>query len=199
MGSAGQLVEHLDAIIIGADFSGIYLRKRGFTAKIYEATEGLGGVWYTNDYPGCRTDIEIPFSQLDIEEVWRDWTWKERYPTQPELQAYFRCIDQKLEISKDTYFGTRVDTANYDVDADEWVVRTSGGHVGRAKFLLRATLQLHTFQISRVCEPVLSKATASIQQCGPNVWMSKAKEWESSAQALPVYRSYKKLDPSWSI
>jgi hypothetical protein len=73
MVSTERPTEHLDAIIIGGGFSGIYLlhelRKRGFTARIYEAADGLGGVWYANDYPGCRTDIEIPFYQLDIEEV----------------------------------------------------------------------------------------------------------------------------------
>jgi cation diffusion facilitator CzcD-associated flavoprotein CzcO len=141
MASADRPTERLDAIIIGAGFSGIYLlhelRKRGFTAKIYEAADGLGGVWYANRYPGCRTDIEIPFYQLDTEEVWRGWTWKERFPTQPELQSYFRHVDQKkLEISRDTHFGTRVETAKYDSESDEWVVSASIGLVGRAKFLL---------------------------------------------------------------
>jgi cation diffusion facilitator CzcD-associated flavoprotein CzcO len=52
------------------------------------------------------------------------------------LQNYFRHVEQKLEVSKDTRFGMRVDTAEYDIDSDEWVVSTSTGLVGRAKFLL---------------------------------------------------------------
>ena len=71
MGSVEQPVDNLDAVIIGAGFSGIYLlhelRNRGFQAKIYEAADGIGGVWYANHYPGLRTDNEIPYYQLDIE------------------------------------------------------------------------------------------------------------------------------------
>ena len=140
MGSADDSVEHLDAIVIGAGYSGIYLlnalRKTGFKTKLYEATDGLGGVWNMNDYPGARTDVDIPFYQLDIEEVWRNWTWKESFPSQPELQEYFKFVDQKLKINKDVHFNTRVKTADYDVDAEEWVVTTSSGLVGRARFLL---------------------------------------------------------------
>jgi cation diffusion facilitator CzcD-associated flavoprotein CzcO len=75
MCSAEQLVERLDIVTIGAGFSSIYLlhklRNRGFQAKTYEAADGIGGV-YANHYPGFRTGNEIPYYQLDIEEVWRD-------------------------------------------------------------------------------------------------------------------------------
>ena len=48
----------LDAVIIGAGFSGIYqlysLRKKlGLKAKILEAGGGVGGTWYWNRYPKC--------------------------------------------------------------------------------------------------------------------------------------------------
>lgn len=75
MCSAEQPVEHLDTVTIRASFSSIYLlhklRNRGFQAKTYEAADGISGV-YANHYPGFRTDNEIPYYQLDIEEVWRD-------------------------------------------------------------------------------------------------------------------------------
>ena len=133
-------VEHLDVIIVGAGFSGICLlhslRRRGFKAKIYEAAHGLGGVWEANHYPGARTDIEIPFYQFDYEEIWKEWIWKDSHATQQELLDYFAFVDQKLEISKDTRFGTRISAADYDSDADEWVVTAENGIVGRARFLL---------------------------------------------------------------
>ena len=40
----------LDAVVIGAGFSGVYLlhrlRQEGFNAKIVEAGSGLGGTWH---------------------------------------------------------------------------------------------------------------------------------------------------------
>ena len=53
----------LDAIIIGAGFSGLYqllcLRDRlGLSAQVLEAGEGVGGTWYWNRYPGARCDSE---------------------------------------------------------------------------------------------------------------------------------------------
>lgn len=138
MGSA--YTEHLDAIVVGAGFSGIcllhFLRQRGFKAKIYEAAEGIGGVWGVNDYPGARVDIDIPFYQLDFEEIHQEWTWTENFPGQPELKKYFEFVDQKLQISKDTRFGARISKAEYDNVANEWVVDTTSGFHSRATFLL---------------------------------------------------------------
>ena len=54
---------HLDALVIGAGFSGLYqlycLRERlGLSVKVLEAAGDLGGTWYWNRYPGARCDSE---------------------------------------------------------------------------------------------------------------------------------------------
>jgi hypothetical protein len=46
--------------------------------------------------------------QLFIEQVWRDSTWTERFPSQKELVKYFQHVDIKLDLSKDCTFGARV-------------------------------------------------------------------------------------------
>ena len=53
----------LDAVIIGAGFTGIYqlhcLRDRlGLNAVVVERGGGVGGTWYWNRYPGARCDSE---------------------------------------------------------------------------------------------------------------------------------------------
>src|SRR5688572_21695824 len=53
----------LDALVIGAGFSGLYqlycLRERaGLSVKVLEAAGDLGGTWYWNRYPGARCDSE---------------------------------------------------------------------------------------------------------------------------------------------
>ena len=50
-----------DAVVVGAGFAGMYmlykLRELGFTAKVYEAGNDVGGTWYWNRYPGARCDV----------------------------------------------------------------------------------------------------------------------------------------------
>jgi hypothetical protein len=36
-----------------------------------------------------------------MEELWHDWTWTERFPSQKEVVKYFQYVDKKLEISRD--------------------------------------------------------------------------------------------------
>ena len=53
----------LDALIIGAGFSGLYqllcLRDRlGLSVQVLETAGGVGGTWYWNRYPGARCDSE---------------------------------------------------------------------------------------------------------------------------------------------
>lgn len=50
----------VDAVIVGASFAGRYrlhrLREAGFTARVFEAGDGVGGTGYWSRYPGARCD-----------------------------------------------------------------------------------------------------------------------------------------------
>ena len=50
----------VDAVVVGAGFAGMYmlhrLRGLGFSARVFEAGNGVGGTWYWNRYPGARCD-----------------------------------------------------------------------------------------------------------------------------------------------
>ena len=56
--------EVLDALIIGAGFSGLYqlyrLRQQGFSVRLFETAANLGGIWHWNCYPGARVDSHVP-------------------------------------------------------------------------------------------------------------------------------------------
>ena len=61
----------VDAIVVGAGFSGLYtlhrLRELGLSAVVLERGSGVGGTWYWNRYPGARCDIEsIDLSLIHI-------------------------------------------------------------------------------------------------------------------------------------
>jgi NADPH-dependent 2,4-dienoyl-CoA reductase/sulfur reductase-like enzyme len=54
IGDNNDAIEELDAVVVGAGFSGCKLlhdlRKKGFKVKVVEAGSDLGGIWYWNQY-----------------------------------------------------------------------------------------------------------------------------------------------------
>ncbi|KAK5262978.1 hypothetical protein LTR96_011575 [Exophiala xenobiotica] len=103
-------VEDLDALIVGAGFGGVYqlrrLRQEGYKAKLVDSASDFGGVWYWNRYPGARVDSSIPLYEFSDAELWREWSWSQRFPGSEELRAYFRFVAQKWDLQRDTYFNT---------------------------------------------------------------------------------------------
>ena len=137
------MTDDLDVIVVGAGFAGLYqlhrLRRLGFKVKVLEAGVELGGIWYWNCYPGARVDTHVPMYEYAMEDLWRDWTWTERFPGWAELRAYFRYVDSKLDLSRDVKFNTRVTGARFDEAARRWEVATDGGETVRARFVVLCT------------------------------------------------------------
>src|SRR5207344_2222117 len=57
-----QSVPDFDVVVAGAGMAGLYqlhlLRERGFTVRVFETADDVGGTWYWNRYPGARCDIQ---------------------------------------------------------------------------------------------------------------------------------------------
>jgi cation diffusion facilitator CzcD-associated flavoprotein CzcO len=136
-------VDVLDVLVVGAGFAGLYqldrLRKLGFSVKVYEAGAELGGIWYWNCYPGARVDTSAPIYQYSREDLWNDWAFSELYPGWDEVRQYFRYVDEKLDLSRDVQFNTRVSSADFNEDDRHWVVRTEDGSTVLTRFLLLCT------------------------------------------------------------
>ncbi|KZL87638.1 cyclopentanone -monooxygenase [Colletotrichum incanum] len=124
-GTSNQELDY-EVLIIGGGFGGCYalhqMRKHGFQAHIVEAGSALGGVWHWNRYPGARVDSEAPYYQLSVREVWKDWTWSQRFPGHEELRRYFQHIDKALDISKDVSYDTVVVGADFDTETSRWIL-----------------------------------------------------------------------------
>ena len=128
-------------MIVGAGFSGLYmlhrLREVGFTTRLFEAADGVGGAWYWNRYPGARCDSESHYYCYSFsEEIRKAWKWSCRYPAQPEILDYLNFVADRLDLKQDIDFGTRVTGARYDEDAHCWLVETDCGETVRARFLI---------------------------------------------------------------
>jgi cation diffusion facilitator CzcD-associated flavoprotein CzcO len=132
-----------DVLIVGAGFSGLYslyrLRNAGHAVRLVEAGGDVGGVWWSNRYPGARVDSHVPNYEYSLPEVWRDWTWSERFPGREELLAYFHHVVDVLDLSRDIDLHTRVDTARFDEERQRWSVEAASGATYDARYLLMCT------------------------------------------------------------
>jgi cyclohexanone monooxygenase len=133
-----------DVIIVGAGFAGLYalykLRKEGYSARVYEAGTGVGGVWYWNRYPGARVDVEnLEYSYTFSAELERDWQWSERYSSQPELEAYANHVADRFDLRRDIQFETRVTAMRFDEKSHRWHAGTNRGDEVTSRYCVMAT------------------------------------------------------------
>ena len=94
----------LDAVIVGAGFSGLYMLYRlrdvlGLSARVFEAGGGVGGTWYWNRYPGAMCDIEAHIYLPLIEEL--DYAPKHRYAYAAEM---LEQLDNELNAAALAFF-----------------------------------------------------------------------------------------------
>src|SRR6201990_2328419 len=138
---SAKAAESYDVVVVGAGFAGMYmlhkLRGQGFSARVYEQGDGVGGTWYWNRYPGARCDVEsMQYSYSFSEELQQEWDWSERYAPQPEILRYANHVADRFDLRSDIQFSTRVDRAVFDERDNTWSVTTSDGRTVTAKYVV---------------------------------------------------------------
>ncbi|USC15015.1 NAD(P)/FAD-dependent oxidoreductase [Rhodococcus sp. 11-3] len=133
----------VDAVVVGAGFAGLYLlwklRRHGYTAVALDKGEEVGGTWHWNRYPGARCDVDShDYSFGFDEELEQEWEWSERYPSQPELQAYLSHVADRFDLRRDIRLETNVTEARFDEGEQKWHVRTDKGDEYVSRFCLMA-------------------------------------------------------------
>jgi cyclohexanone monooxygenase len=142
----------VDAVIVGAGFSGLYLLHRlrglGFSTRVFERGGDVGGTWYWNRYPGARCDVEsMQYSYSFDEDLQQEWHWSEKFSAQPEILAYAGHVADRFDLRRDIQFDTAVKAAHFDEGAGRWNVETDSGEQVSARFLIMATGCISTAQI----------------------------------------------------
>src|SRR4051812_26733799 len=127
-GSSGEQSD-VDVVVVGAGFSGLYLvhrlRDLGFSVRVIESADDVGGTWYWNRYPGARCDIPTTDYTYSFDPALEDeWTWSEKYATQPEILHYLQFVADKYDLRRDIQFSTSVEVARWDDAAARWRLRT---------------------------------------------------------------------------
>jgi cation diffusion facilitator CzcD-associated flavoprotein CzcO len=133
----------VDAVVVGAGFSGLYmlhrLRELGFSTRVFEKADDVGGTWYWNQYPGARCDSESHIYCYSFDdELLEEWEWSERYPEQPEILEYLQFAADHLDLRRDIEFEREVESAVYEESAGAWEVTLADGETVTSQFFITA-------------------------------------------------------------
>jgi cyclohexanone monooxygenase len=114
--------------IIGAGAGGlamgIKLKRAGYDFTIYEKSDGVGGTWRYNTYPGAACDVPSHLYSFSFEL--NPW-WSRTYATQPEILSYLeRCTDQ-YGLRPHLRAGVAIEEARWDDNESRWHLRTAAG------------------------------------------------------------------------
>lgn len=142
-------IDNPDVVVVGAGVGGLYalykLRQQGLKVRVIEAADDVGGTWYWNRYPGCRCDVEsMEYSYSFSNDLQQEWTWPERYGTQPEILRYVKHVADRFDLRPHITFKTRVTSASFDAEAKRWVLKTDTGETITAPYCIMATGNLST-------------------------------------------------------
>ncbi len=147
---------NFDSIIIGAGISGLYQLHKCRdelnlkTLAIEEGTD-IGGTWYWNRYPGARCDSEShTYGYTFSKKIYKNWTWKEKFPNQATILKYLKYVEKKLNLRKDILFNNKIISAKYLERKNLWQVKTNKNKVLFCKYLICAVGSLSAANIPKL-------------------------------------------------
>ena len=135
----------LDALIIGAGFSGICLGKRLLDEgirnfRIADKAPKAGGTWYWNNYPGAACDVQSHFYSFSFEP---NPDWSRKYSPWNEIQAYAEhCVD-KFGLRSHIDPGKEVAQSGFVDASGLWEVSFTDGRRVLARHVIDGTGGLH--------------------------------------------------------
>jgi cation diffusion facilitator CzcD-associated flavoprotein CzcO len=114
-------------VIVGAGFSGlgfaIQLIRSGIREfTIIEQSDGVGGTWKENTYPGSGCDVPSHLYSFSFAPK-SDWT--RRYAEQPEILTYADRLVRRYRLGPHLRLGTTVDGAELDEASGRWRITVS--------------------------------------------------------------------------
>ena len=104
---------------------GIRLLQEGIEDfTIFERSDGVGGTWRDNTYPGAACDVPSHLYSLSFAPK-TDWTRK--FPEQPEILEYFESLVPRFGLEPHLRLGTPVESIRWDDETSTWRLRTAAG------------------------------------------------------------------------
>lgn len=125
--------------IVGAGFGGIAaavkLTRAGITTfTIYEKSEGIGGTWRDNVYPGAEVDVGSHLYSFSF----RRNDWSRTHARQAELQRYLEDVVDEFRLRPHLRLGTAVTGATWDEKTHTYTVCLADGETFASQVLISA-------------------------------------------------------------
>ena len=125
--------------IVGGGFAGIAtavkLKKAGInTFTVFEKSEGPGGTWWDNRYPGAEVDVASHLYSYSFKS--HDWT--RTHAKQAELQAYLEEVLDDFDLRPHFRFSTTVRDAVWDEHTHTYTVNLENGESVQANMVVSA-------------------------------------------------------------
>lgn len=135
----------LDALVVGAGFSGvcagIKLLEQDITNfKIVEKSDGVGGTWWDNTYPGAACDIPSHLYCFSFEQ---NPNWSRKFSPQSEILEYIENCAEKYGITPHIENGVKILELRLHEDRGLWEANFEGGRSVFAHHVINGTGGLH--------------------------------------------------------
>lgn len=115
-------------LIVGAGLGGIALavklKQAGIdTFTICEQSDGPGGTWWDNTYPGAACDVDSGLYSYSF----MAWDWSGTHPARDEILDYIKAVIDRFELRDHIRYGIAVHEATWSEPAQRYEVRTDAG------------------------------------------------------------------------
>jgi cation diffusion facilitator CzcD-associated flavoprotein CzcO len=110
--------------VLGAGMSGLAtvakLKQAGYTRiDLFEKSEGVGGTWRDNSYPGCGCDVPSHLYSYSF-DLNPDWDYK--WSLQPQILQYFEDFADKFGVRQHCHFHSEITDCRYDDKTNTWTL-----------------------------------------------------------------------------
>jgi cation diffusion facilitator CzcD-associated flavoprotein CzcO len=134
----------LRVAIVGAGAGGICmavaLRRLGIADfTVYEQSDGIGGTWYDNTFPGAEVDTVVPFYSFSF----HSYDFTRTHVRQPELLAYLQNVVDRYRLMPHIRLSTAVTRAVWNERTHTYEVTTSDGECERFNVVVTAVGMLN--------------------------------------------------------
>lgn len=104
--------------------AGVKLVEAGFHAfTIFEKSEGLGGTWWVNRYPGSECDVPSHLYSYGF----FPYDWSRSHADRAEIQEYLETVAKHFAIRSHFQFGTTVQRATWNEEGQHYDVELFEG------------------------------------------------------------------------
>ena len=120
-------VEHVGVAIVGAGIAGLGLALRLADAGrddvvVLERSDGVGGTWHDNTYPGVACDIPAHLYSFSFAP---NPSWSRRYAPGAEIRDYLEACARRVRDR--IRLGTTLIAASWDPEASVWRLESDQG------------------------------------------------------------------------